>query len=320
MKLSYQNIPILILGYNRPFHIKKLITSLKKIQPKKIYVSLDGSKKNTKDINKCKLVKDEIERINWNCLIKKNYNLNNLGCKKSVSNGINWFFKNNNFGIILEDDCIPNLTFFNFCKKINEVHRDNEKIFAISGSNFFNKKIEGDYFYSKYNHCWGWASWRRAWKHYDNSLSFWNKWKNSDNWKTFHKNKIERRYWEKIFNELKKGKIDSWAYTWTCSVWKKNGLTIIPKKNLIKNIGFDINATNSLKEEQKHLKTYSIKFKKNLKGPKNLEPLEFNDTFVFNNHFQGKYYLWPWIILKVAKLAILNPKIFFLKTFKGLLS
>ena len=230
MKLAYRNIPVLILGYNRPFHIKKLINSLRKIKPKRIYVSLDGSKKNLEDIKKSELVKKQVNKINWDCVIKKNYNSKNLGCRESVSKGIEWFFNNNKFGIILEDDCIPNQSFFDFCHVINQLYKNNKKIFSISGSNFFNGKIKDDYYFSKYPHCWGWATWSRAWKDYDYNLSFWNKWKKTKSWKLLHTNNIERKYWEKIFDKVKKEKIDSWAYVWTCSVWKKNGLTIIPKK------------------------------------------------------------------------------------------
>ena len=97
MKLAYRNIPVLILGYNRSSHIKKLLNSLKIIKPKEIYISLDGPKKNIEDINKCNLVKDQIDKIDWNCKLKKNYNSTNLGCKESVSKGIEWFFKNNKF-------------------------------------------------------------------------------------------------------------------------------------------------------------------------------------------------------------------------------
>jgi len=318
--MKYRNIPVLILGYNRPKHIKKLITSLKKIKPKNIFISLDGPKKNETDRIKCHVVKNEIEKINWSCEIKKKYNLNNLGCRESVYKGINWFFKHNNFGIVLEDDCIPNISFFTFCEKINNKYKNNKKIFTISGTNFFNKKISNDYFFSKYNHCWGWGSWKRAWKYYDNNLSFWNNWKNTNSWKLLHQDEIERKYWEKIFNKTKKRKIDSWAYVWTCSVWKNNGLTVIPKKNLIKNIGFDIGATHTLEKKLNHLKAFSLKFKKNLIGPKILKPLRANDEYVFNNHFQGKYYLWPWVVLKVIKLFLENPKMFFLKANRVLFS
>jgi len=318
MKSAYRNIPVLILGYNRPFQIKKLINSLRKIKPKKIYISLDGPKKNFEDIKKCKLVKNEVNKINWNCKLKKNYNSNNLGCRLSVSKAIEWFFYNTKFGIILEDDCIPNQSFFDFCHINNQLYKNNKKIFSISGSNFFNGKINDDYYFSKYPHCWGWATWSRAWKHYNNKLSFWSKWKKTDSWKSLHTNIIERKYWEKIFDKVKKDKIDSWAYVWTCSVWKKNGLTIIPKKNLIKNIGFDINATNSLKEEKKHLKVYDLNFKKILNKPKILEVSKFNDNYVFQNHFQGKYYLWPWTIVKIIKIFLANPKIFFLKILRKL--
>ena len=87
-------------------------------------------------------------------------------------------------------------------------------------------------------------------------------------------------------------------------MWLHGGITVIPKKNLIKNIGFDADATNSLKEESKYLKSYSLNFKKKLKKPEKLLPLIENDDYVFNNHFKGHSYLWPWVILKIIKLVI----------------
>ena len=168
--------------------------------------------------------------INWNCFIKKKYNNTNLGCRVSVRKGIDWFFKYNNFGIILEDDCLPNKSFFDFCFKMNLIYKNKKKIFSISGSNFYNKNINYDYFYTKYNHGWGWATWRRAWKNYDDKLIYWTKLKNSKNWKSLHKNSIERRYWEKIIENVKKRKIDSWAYVWTYSMWYHDGITVVPKK------------------------------------------------------------------------------------------
>ena len=162
----------------------------------------------------------------------------------------------------------------------------------------------------------GWATWRRAWNQYDDKLVLWSKLKNSKKWRTLHKNNIERKYWEKIIDNVEKRKIDSWAYVWTYSMWLHGGITVIPKKNLIKNIGFDADATNSLKEESKYLKSYSLNFKKKLKKPEKLLPLIENDDYVFNNHFKGHSYLWPWVILKIIKLAISNPIIFIKKTTK----
>ena len=313
MITNYSNIPVLILGYNRPFHIKKLINSLSNIKPKKVYISLDGPKKDIEDKKKSQLVKDEVDTINWKCLIKTKYSKKNLGCRNSVRKGIDWFFKYNKFGIILEDDCVPNKSFFEFCLKINNKYKNNKKIFSISGSNFYNKKIKTDYFYSKYNHCWGWASWRRAWKYNDNELLSWEKFRHSREWILLHQSKIERKFWEKIFNHVKYKNLNSWAYVWTYSMWLNKGLTIIPNKNLIKNIGFDFSATNSLKDEKKHLKSYEINFKKKLIRPDKIAPFFKNDEYVFENHFKGKSHLWPWIILKILNLLLFNPKIFFIK-------
>ena len=119
---------------------------------------------------------------------------------------------------------------------------------------------------------------------------------------------------------VKKEKIDSWAYVWTYSMWLNKGITIIPKKNLIRNIGFDIYATNSLKEETKHLKSYSLNFNNKLKKPTKVIPLIQNDDYVFKNHFQGKDYLWPWIIFKIVKLGLYNPQIFVKKATKFFLN
>ena len=311
--MKYQDIPILVLGYNRPEHIKKLILSLRKVRPKIIYISLDGPKNNLTDKKKNESVKKEIEKIDWKCKIKKKYNTTNLGCRESVSTGISWFFRKNRFGIILEDDCIPNKSFFIFCQKIDAKYSNNQKVFAISGSNFFNRTIKNDFFFSKYNHCWGWATWSRAWKYYDNKLTFWSKWKYSKQWKHFHDNMLEKKYWEKIFDNVLKRKIDSWAYVWTCCVWRKNGLTIIPKKNLIENIGFDMNATNTIDNKKIYKKASELKLKKNLNFKISISPLKENDAFVFENHFKGKYSLWPWMIIKLLKMFAKNPLIFFIK-------
>jgi adenine-specific DNA methylase len=106
---------------------------------------------------------------------------------------------------------------------------------VIAGSNFQNGQWRGDasYYFSKYNHCWGWASWRRAWKNYQNFISFWPAWKKSSNWLKYFPDKVERRYWENIFKLVHINKIDSWAYPWTASTWYKNGLTVIPNENLV---------------------------------------------------------------------------------------
>ncbi len=310
-----RNVPVLILAYNRPIYTKKLIEALKKIKPKNIYISCDGPKNNQEDINNCNQTRDVFNSINWNCNIKTNYFPNNLGCRKGISRGINWFFKYEKQGIILEDDCIPTNYFFYFCNKMLMKYKNNPKIHCIGGVNFLKtKNIKESYYFSKYNHCWGWATWKNSWELNDPDIKFWPKFKKSKNWNTYHESKLEKKYWTKIFNNTFNRKIDSWAYPWTLSLWKVGGLTVTPKYNLVNNIGTGQNTTHSSFREKKYFSKKNLK--KTLVHPDKIIKNKLADNYVFETHFNGKNYLYPWRVLFLIKLFIKNPFKFLSKSFK----
>ena len=309
--------PILILAFNRPNETENLINKLAHHKPLKIYFNQDGPRENNKyDKKLCAEVLNIVDKkINWNVEIKKKINKKNMGLKKSVESGIDWFFKNEEFGIILEDDCSPNTNFFNFCSQMLIDHMKNEKIFSISGSNFIHNKfnIEEDFFYSKYAHCWGWATWKRAWVKYDGNLNGLFDYVSSNKWKTLHENILEQHYWINIFKKVHHGKINSWAFPWLFSIWKNDGLNIIPSKNFVENIGFGPNATNTFSYDKKFFyQTFDEKFivkkypKKNIANKK-------ADKAIFEIHFKGKYNFWPWKILYFIQILFEDPKTFFLK-------
>jgi hypothetical protein len=168
------DVPILFLGYNRPDLTKKTLDQIMRINPKILYISLDGPNPNKiNDVEQCKLVQDIISKISIsNFDLKLRINDINLGCKLSVKTAIDWFFDNVDYGIILEDDCFPSLSFFPYCKELLEKYYHNEGISHISGSNFQYGLWRGfsSYYFSRYTHIWGWATWRRAWKDYDPSM------------------------------------------------------------------------------------------------------------------------------------------------------
>ena len=307
-------IPILILFFNRPKNILKIIKILEKIKPSKIYISADGPRHNkTNDIKLCQETKDIFLDLGWKCSIKKNYLNKNLGCREAVSNGITWFFKNEKYGIILEDDCLPNLDFFKFCKINLLKYMNTSQIGCITGNNFQKKIGKNEtYYFSKYSHCWGWATWARAWKVYKKDLGFWPTYKLSKKWKNYFLNKIEQRYWTKIFNNTHNRKIDSWAYPWSLCLWKKNMLTITPSMNLVRNIGFGEEATHTVTnyDDQKY-KTNNLP--KIWIHPKKIVINTKNDEFIFKNHFKGKNYIWPYRFFYLITLFITSPKTFFLK-------
>ena len=315
------NTPILLLLFNRPNLTKKLILNLKKVKPKKIYINIDGPRKNNEEDSRlCKEVTDLIKKnINWKSKINFKINKKNFGCRNSVSKAINWFFSYEKYGIILEDDCIPKKTFFEFCTRMLSVYEYTNQIKVISGSNFQNKKINSkNYYFSKYAHCWGWATWRRSWKEFDNKMRFWKAFSESKKWQQLHSSSFEEKYWRRKFNLSHLNKIDSWAYPWLASVWYNNGLSITPCYNLVENIGFDSNATH----------TYGLKSKYNYEIQKNKKlnffkknKIKINskaDQFTFNNFFNGKYNFWPWRLIYFLKILCNSPSVFFHKAIKNI--
>ena len=175
------NTPVLFLVFYRPDTTSIVFEKIRQTKPLRLYVAGDGPRKrNDEDKEKVKKVRDIVNRIDWPCEVKTFFRENNLGCKKGVSTAITWFFKQEEKGIILEDDCVPNLDFFNFYENLLDRYAKDEKISVISGNNFQNSKWRGNasYYFSKYSHIWGCASWRRARKHYEGDIKFWPEWRN----------------------------------------------------------------------------------------------------------------------------------------------
>lgn len=226
--------PVLLLLFNRPKRTEKLISALRIVKPSKIYVVADGPRENRPlDKVKCAEVKSQIELIDWSCEIKKLYRNENLGCAQSVSTGINWFFDQEKEGIILEDDCFPNKSFFMFCEYHLNKYRNNDAIMHISGNNFQfgHQRSSGSYYFSRHTYVWGWATWRRAWKFFDLKIKpkTYEKIKNKKGFNTLPQNLIKYS-----MRQL----IDSWAVPWLVSIFKQGGLSIVPEKNLVMNTGF----------------------------------------------------------------------------------
>lgn len=288
--------PILFLIYKRPDLTRKVFDVIRTIKPAKLYIAADGPRaENDNEIKLCLEARQVISDIDWQCEVNTLFREKNLGCKIAVSKAIDWFFANEDKGIILEDDCLPHLDFFYFCATMLEHYQSNMRIFTITGNNF--QKFSNNtnqYYLSKYPHCWGWATWRRAWNWYSSDISFWPKMRVSKDWRSFMQESVERKYWTKIFDKVYRGKYDSWAYPWTASVWHRGGLTITPNVNLVTNIGFDNRATHTLNHngvlEVPSYSMNTITFhdctEVNVKA----------DNYVFNTVFNGQQLRFPAIL------------------------
>jgi hypothetical protein len=243
------DVPVLFIVFNRPDTTAKVFQRIREVQPIKLFIAADGpriGKDGEKE--KCEAVRKLIlEGIDWPCEVKTLFRDQNLGCGLAVSGAITWFFENVEEGIILEDDTLPDISFFPFCKTLLEKYRYDEKVKMISGNNFQRGKWRGDgsYYFSAYNHIWGWASWRRAWKYYDFTLSSVTQDEIKRKLKYYFKKKSICKYWVDIFSIMKKGEIDTWDYQWTFFIWSSYGVAILPNLNLVTNIGFGENATHT---------------------------------------------------------------------------
>lgn len=230
------NTPVLLLTFNRFDCLKKAFLSIKKASPKKLYIASDGPRKGIED-EKEKI--DEIrqwllQNVDWECEVKTRFlDENSGGCHRGVKGAIDWFFAQEKEGIILEDDCVANLSFFSFCEELLERYRENKQIWHISGDAPVECNIKESYYFSKIEHCWGWASWADRWEKFEDDLSKFPK----KNLKKFDRNFNVQKYWRKIQNEILQNKIDSWAYRWTFSIVNNEGLCITPAFPLVSNIG-----------------------------------------------------------------------------------
>lgn len=244
--------PVVLIIFNRPELTKRVFQEIRNVKPTALYVIADGPRKTRPVENeRCIYTRDIIETVDWECKVYKNYSDINLGCKKRISSGINWVFENTEEAIILEDDCLPHLTFFQYCEELLQKYREDERVMMISGNNLFRRSniAEYSYYFTSFNHIWGWATWRRGWQHYDLEMKKWPKLKNSGFLLEIVKDPKSVHYWNTILQEVYDGKINTWAHQWLFAGWVNNKLNIIPSKNLVSNIGFGVDSTHTTEKD-----------------------------------------------------------------------
>ena len=261
-KGSQFEIPVLFLTFNRLNTAKKVFAEIKKSNVSKLYISSDGPRENKPEENE---IIEEIRsyilgNIDWECEIFTRFNNTNLGCKTAVSNAINWFFDNEEMGIVLEDDCLPSQSFFPYCEQLLRHYKDDERVFLISGYNKQQKwkHDQQDYFFSNLGGIWGWASWRRAWKFYDVDANDLDEFIYQDGFTNSLGIELGKLKQDMIYTGLRQNLLDSWALQWGYARHKNNGLTCIPSISQIQNIGFGEDATHTIGEDEAYVLHFEI--------------------------------------------------------------
>jgi hypothetical protein len=282
------DVPILFLVFNRPETTAQVFQRIKQIQPAKLFIAADGPRAGKAgEKEKCEAVRQLIlDGINWECDVKALFRESNLGCGNAVSGAITWFFDNVEEGIILEDDTLPDLSFFTFCKTLLEKYRNDEKVKMISGNNFQNGKWRGDgsYYFSAYSHNWGWASWKRTWKEYDFMLNGLDKAELEKNMSFYFSDKKVKEYWMKTFDKLKNGVLNTWDVQMLFCTWAKKGLSILPNINLVSNIGFGAEGTHNQNEDDVQA-DIPIQTLNSIKHPSEISQNKKADDFSFRKYY-----------------------------------
>lgn len=249
MPVAGLDVPVVFLVFNRPELTARVFACIRGAQPARLFIVADGPRSDCPgEADRCCRVRELIERgVDWPCELVRDYSEANLGCARRVSSGITRVFDQVERAIVLEDDCLPDPTFFPFCAELLERHRDDERIAQIAGCSFrHSPPADGEsYYYSRYPHCWGWATWRRAWRHYDHAMTAWADPAQRRAVLRSIESPAERRYWRHAFAGTLTGRHDSWAYRWTLACMARSSLSVVAGVNLVSNIGYGAEATHT---------------------------------------------------------------------------
>lgn len=241
---------VLLITFNRLEYLQKTFAAVRKVKPPRLYIASDGPRPQKEG------EKEQVEEvrnwmlshIDWPCEVKTRFlKTNSGGCKYGVSGAVSWLFANEPEGIILEDDCVPDETFFSYCEELLEKYRDDKRIWHIAGDAPIEVDIPESYYFAKIMHCWGWASWADRWKHFSLDISKYGK----NELKKFSDNRLVQKYWHGILKSMNRNEIDTWDYQWTFHIVAHDGLCINPAHCLVSNVGeigvhFDGGANNAL--------------------------------------------------------------------------
>jgi len=287
---------VLFLTYRRFPTADLVFETIRKARPPRLYFASNApNPKNQGEELHVQTVRALTNRVDWDCELKTRFLDKHLSIKESISSSIDWFFDNEDEGIILEDDCLPDQSFFPYCDELLFHYRDNLEIMMISGCNFQDgiKRGSKSYYFSNHFHIWGWATWKISWQKYDTNMVDWPQIKKKKYFKNLFPSYVIRSYWYRLLQIVYENRINTWDYQWLYTCWKNKGVAIIPNINLISNIGFgkDSNFTKDEDSNASNLLVRRMSFPmKHYMLAKNIEPDLNADLYTSKYHYNITLY------------------------------
>jgi hypothetical protein len=285
-------VPVAFFIFNRPIPTRRVFDEIAKLKPAILLITADGPR-HAADVPLCAACLEIVSRIDWPCDVRRNYSAVNLGVRKRMYTGIDWVFSQFERAILLEDDCLPEPTFFPYCTQLLDRYENDERVMMISGTNMqpqlrWNRD---SYFFSVMTHIWGWATWRRAWQHYNAEMPDWPSDVAGGFPGDFVPSQNAARFYCQMMNDTYTGNLVAWGLAWMYAAWKRRALTILPAVNLISNIGFGPDATHTRKVDPfAALPTCPMEFP--LVHPEEVVACSEADLSFFREAVRGEYRKW----------------------------
>ena len=306
--MKYPSVPVLLITFNRPKTTQKVFNAIKKAKPSKLYVFNDGPRLgNDEDLKASEEIKKIVNQVDWECELFLNFLKKPLGCGPGPVAAITWAFEKEDRLIVLEDDCIPSLSFFPYCYELLEKYKDDTRIWRVSGNNYSEKyKLESSYIFSLYGHSWGWATWKRCWDEFDINMTTYPEFEKIGGlYNVFPNTKAAKVLSKKISTIYQRKDLRShiWDYQAIYSIYSNYGLCIVPQKNLVSNIGEYGTHSNGKNNTHHHFVDESFKITKH---PDFIIPNRQYDEYHFKHVINKKR---PFIIRILRKLKRIVKKI-----------
>ncbi len=238
--------PVTLFAFNRPEHTARVFAAIREARPSRLFLVCDGPRAGREgEAAQCAEVRRVLDGVDWPCDVERLYSDTNLGCRGRISSGIAWVFSRVEEAIFLEDDTLPDASFFPYCDELLVRYRGDDRVLMISGLNLlgYGGDDGASYWFSAHPRIWGWASWRTAWQGYDVTMDEWPALTRTDAWRS--RTRAEREGYAPFFDAVKDGLVDTWDAQVALHAWRTARLSVIPRSNLVSNIGFGAGATNT---------------------------------------------------------------------------
>ena len=295
------NTPVSVFFFRRPEHLRRVMEEVRRARPDRLFGISDGPREGSPEIRRGVEESRRVfrEAIDWPCRWELLEREGNLKSYLSVSRGLDWVFERVPETIILEDDTVPDPSFFPFVGQLLAKYRHDPAVGSVCGNNYDppgNWPGPESYRFTRYHHSWGWGTWARAWKHFDREEKLLEKWQDRSWRKSLGLSRRETAYWDRCFRRTYAREIDAWDYRWTLSLWTQGMKCVVPRVNLVRNIGFDALGTNTVEKNFAHHAMHepaALTFP--LIPPASSGPDSAGDRLVFETHYrvlEGRRNLW----------------------------